>query len=272
MFISEKFVFLELHKTGCTHIRNVLAELVNGELVGKHNQASQDLFTRERVFLGSVRDPWEWYVSLWAFGCDNKGLLFRNVTREYKSFRGLGWRRNPYAAFLKFIHYTEPGKWMDTYRDVNDANAFRAWLRMMHDPNHIDGIGIDYSDCSVSRFVGLMTFRYLKLFCTKLEAQNKLERLSTFEQIKYYENKNCFIDYFIRNEGLEADLLFALEKFGTLISSDIKSKVMSQAKTNTSSREHGPGYYYDIESANLVAQRDRLIIEKFKYVSPILRT
>jgi hypothetical protein len=57
LFISEKIVFMELHKTGCTHIRNTLKTILDGDFVGKHNQASSDLFRRERIFLGSVRDP-----------------------------------------------------------------------------------------------------------------------------------------------------------------------------------------------------------------------
>ncbi|PSO70695.1 MAG: hypothetical protein BRC42_09380 [Cyanobacteria bacterium QS_1_48_34] len=73
MFVSEKVVFVELHKTGCIHIRNALKEVLGGEFVGKHNQVSSDLFTKGKIFLGSIRHPWEWYISLWAFGCDNQG-------------------------------------------------------------------------------------------------------------------------------------------------------------------------------------------------------
>jgi len=42
-------------------------------------------------------------------------------------------------------------------------------------------------------------------------------------------------------------------------------------KTNTSSRKHGPEYYYDRKSEDLIAEREKLIIEKFGYVAPSLR-
>src|SRR5690349_15515950 len=44
MFVSDRIVFLELQKTGCTHIRNLLKEIVGGRLVMRHNQAPAELF------------------------------------------------------------------------------------------------------------------------------------------------------------------------------------------------------------------------------------
>src|SRR5690349_15399636 len=80
MFVSDRIVFLELQKTGCTHIRNLLKEIVGGRLVMRHNQAPADLFTGDRFFLGSVRDPWDWHVSLWAYCCDGRGDLYSNLS------------------------------------------------------------------------------------------------------------------------------------------------------------------------------------------------
>ena len=217
MFISNDFVFLELHKTGCSHIRNILKELLSGDLVGGHNQANSNLFSEGRTFLGSIRDPWEWYTSLWAYGCDNKGGVFYSVTREIDT-KCLSSRSR------------SPQKWKDTYKDVNDAEAFRAWLYMMHDTKHLMDIGEGYGASSVSRTAGLLTFRYLKLFCTKRGDSKKLDYLSTFDQIKSYENEFCFIDRFIRKESLESDLFRALEDFSVGISNDRKSEILSRKK------------------------------------------
>ena len=251
MFVTDRFVYLELHKTGCTHIRDILHDLLDGEFRGKHNQVTPDLFTGEKVFLGSIRDPWDWYTSLWGFGCDGKGGVFGNVTNENHS-------RNPQA-------------WKSTYSNINEATAFRKWLRMMHDEEYMADIGEGYSTCSVSQVAGLMTYRYLVLLCTKSSELKNLQRLSTMDQIINYENENCFIDHFVRNESLEVDLLRGLEQHGVEIESNVKSAVLSKPKSNTSSRTHGPEYYYDLDSENLVARRERLIIEKFGYVSPSSR-
>src|SRR6476619_6662167 len=95
MFISDRIVFLELQKTGCTHIRDLLRELVGGQLVGKHNQARRRLFIEGKSFLGSIRDPWDWHVSLWAFGCQGKGSVHISVTVDGLRIKGRGWTRNP---------------------------------------------------------------------------------------------------------------------------------------------------------------------------------
>jgi hypothetical protein len=94
MFVSDRLVYLELHKTGCSHIRSLLNEILPGELRPIHLQAPHDLFTAGRMFLGSVRSPWSWYTSLWGFGCDSKGGVFGSVTRSRGSIRGLGWAGN----------------------------------------------------------------------------------------------------------------------------------------------------------------------------------
>jgi len=274
MFISKKFVFMELHKTGCTHIRHLLNELIDGELVGGHNQASSNLFDEERVFLGSIRDPWDWYTSLWAYGCDNKGSVFNSTTKVRPlKFESLNWKNNTYSTFLSLIsnRAKHPQKWLETYADVNDAEAFRAWLSMMQNPRYFIDIREGYAASPISRSAGLLTFRYLKLFCTKSGDSRNLNALSSFKKIKDYESTFCFIDRFIRNENLEYDLFQILEDFSAGISDEKKTNILLREKRNTSSKKHGTEYYYDKKSENLVAKRERLIIERFNYLRPSLR-
>jgi len=273
MFISPKIVYVELHKTGCTHIRNLLKQLLGGEFVGKHNQATADLFREGRFFLGSIRDPWEWYTSLWAYGCDSKGAVFHEVTKNKQSIRGLGWKTNPLAATHRMISLIsrDPQKWRNTYADVNDASAFRTWLKMMHDPRHFLDIGEGYGALPMSRLAGLLTFRYIKLHCTKEHEQDSLRGISSYPELKEFEQSQCFIDRFIKNEELAHDLIQSLRDFGITVSNGAESEIRSRPKTNTSSRNHGPEYYYDSDSEGLVAERERLIIEKFGYSGPSQR-
>ncbi len=271
MFVSDKVVFIELHKTGCTHIRDLLGDLVGGEFAGKHNQVDSDLFSGNRVFLGSVRDPWEWYISLWAYGCDRKGIVFGNVTKGGVRIRGHGWKADPYQAFRELLA-TRPNnnskKWRRTYQDVKDAGAFREWLCMMHDEQYWSDFGEGYGRSSLSRIAGLFTFRYMKLFSCKDGEPDGLDRVSSFDQLAQHERKNCFIDHFIRNENLESDLFVALERSGFEIPGEVKAEILARSRTNTSSRKHGPGYYYDAETEHLVFDRDKLVVEKFGYVAP----
>jgi hypothetical protein len=273
MFISDKIVFLELQKTGCTHIRDLLGELVGGQLVGKHNQASPRLFTEGRVFLGSVRDPWDWYVSLWGFGCHRKGTVFGNVIKDGIKFRGRHWSTHPFSAFHELLQ-SRPNRlahqWRRTYQDVNDPGAFREWLHMMHDKAFRPDVE-GYAQSRAGQVTGYLTYSYLKLFACKKGNTDALNAITTSDQLVEYEARNCFIDHFIRNDHLESDLLAALKSAGFAVSAATESKVLSRPRTNTSSRKRNLDYYYDASSAQLIDYWDRLVVEKFGYSMPSVR-
>ena len=274
MFVSEKIVFMELQKTGCTHIRNLLMEIVGGKFVERHIQADPRLFDGDRTFLGSVRDPWDWHVSLWAYGCDNRGDFFSNVTTTGIRLRNRGWKAHPVSLLIEVLE-SRPNwhakQWKRTFRDANDAGAFREWLHMLHDEAYWRDVGEGYWRYGLNRFAGLLTYRYMKIFtCRKGELDN-LRSISTPEQLAAHEREHCFIDYFIRNERLESDLLDALQAMKVEIPDEVAAGMRSRPRTNTSSKRHGPGYYYDAETEKLVGDRDRLIVDKFGYLAPSAR-
>lgn len=267
MFVSDRFVYLELHKTGCTHIRNILKELLHGELLGKHNQVSQEILNG-RIALGSVRNPWVWYTSLWAYGCDHKGAVFNNVTRITE----LDWRRNPCQALLRWFANRDrnPQAWLDTYQDINDAQAFRTWLGMMHDGKYLRDMGGPYASSHIKHVAGLMTYRYLNLFCSLADDQRTPLNLACPGEVEAYAAEHGFIQHFIRNESLETDLFQALASHGVEVPAETREALLRRPKTNTSSRQHGPQYYYDAESAALVAEREQLIVKTFGYSAPLV--
>ena len=241
MFVSDKFIFLELHKTGTTYISGVLKALVGGEHVLKHNPARPDQL-RGKVVLGSIRDPWDWYVSLWAYGSDGRGSLHNRIMRNSK------------AVELQ-----------SAYTDSKDAAAFREWLRMMHDPAQRRFFSRSYAKSSAADFVGFMTFRYLQLFCRK--RKQKMPEFSSAAEIARYEEERCLVDHFIRNEDLSASLYRVLELTGVRVP-EIRRTELFPARANASSRKKGTSHYYDEASAKLVEQSEWLIIDKFGYRPP----
>ncbi|MGD1910904.1 MAG: hypothetical protein ACFB2X_08630 [Rivularia sp. (in: cyanobacteria)] len=265
MFVSEKIVFIQLQKTGCTHIAKLLSNLLEGRHIGKHNRATPELFTNQRSFLGSIRDPWEWYVSLWAYGCDKKGRIYQRVTKRKGDLRGREWSNNPldaaYSLLNDFSRNTD--RWKRSYSDVNDASGFRDWLYMIHDKSYWNDFGEGYGSCPTTKFAGLLTYRYLKLFC-----RDNFNHILSFSDLKEFEKSNCYIDHFIRNENLEEDLVRALNLCGINISETQKNTIYYSSKTNTSSKKNKISYYYDNEMINLVNDRERFIIDKFVYTSP----
>ena len=265
MFVSGNVVFIELHKTGCTHIGKLLSSLMEGRQIGKHNPATPELFRDRRYFLGSIRNPWEWYVSLWSYGCDKKGGLYESVTRGRGTLRGLGWRSNPWGAALVLAAdlSREPDTWKQCYADVHDASQFRNWLYMMHDKSYWPHFGEGYASSRLKTFAGFLTFRYLKLFCRR-----DLKEVRSFRALRDFAGTNCYIDHFIRNERLEEDLIGALDSCGVRLSENQRDRIRSSGRTNASSRKQNASYYYDDDTIALVYERERFIVDKFGYVPP----
>lgn len=246
MFISRNLVFIELHKTGCTHIGKLLAQLVGGQQISKHNPPPAALLQSGRRFIGSIRNPWEWYLSLWAFGCGKQGSVYEHTSGA----RG----GNPSGRARD---------WQRSYADVHDAAAFRDWLHMMHDENYWNDYGEGYGASSLNRFAGLLTYRYMYLFCRFTNAG-----FSSIESLKAYEMQNCYINHFIRTEHLEEDLLRTLGLIGLVITDDQRKTVYAVKKTNASAKRKATASYYDDDTVQLVRDREQLIIDRFSYSFP----
>jgi hypothetical protein len=84
MIVTDQFVFLHLHKSGGTFILKFLQEHeLSARMIGYHlPYAELPAGYRERPVLGSVRNPWSYYVSWYTFqsGMDNPNPLFRVVS------------------------------------------------------------------------------------------------------------------------------------------------------------------------------------------------
>src|SRR4051812_35017204 len=96
MFVSDRLIYIQMQKTASTHIARVLAEVVGGEQHQQHIRLRGD--RDGRLVVVSVRSPWDWYVSLWAYGCRGGGG--RSGVRErltepppgYGEIAGAAWK------------------------------------------------------------------------------------------------------------------------------------------------------------------------------------
>lgn len=70
MFVNDKFVYIHLPKTGGSFISTFLKEHVGGEYQqtshNKHVKA-RSINKKNRFEFGSIRNPWDWYVSFYEF-------------------------------------------------------------------------------------------------------------------------------------------------------------------------------------------------------------
>jgi hypothetical protein len=57
MFLAERLIYLQLQKTGSTHVAEMLGRCIAGRQIGKHTLLT-DYRTR-RYVAGSIRKPWQ---------------------------------------------------------------------------------------------------------------------------------------------------------------------------------------------------------------------
>ncbi len=86
MVFGDKYVFLELARTGSTYARYILKLIPNSFSVGKkHNNYNSLTKAQKQEFdsknkIGTVRNPYEYYISLFAFCCEKRGGLYERIT------------------------------------------------------------------------------------------------------------------------------------------------------------------------------------------------
>ncbi len=276
MFVAQRLVYLEMQKTGGTHIGRLLERYADGRTDGKHNRLTADY--AGRFVIGSIRNPWDWYISLWAYGVSGKGAV-RNRTVSGVDFNyyhrmlpkemGKNWL-TPGELFVSVYHdaIKPVANWRRTYENTEDPKLFRAWLRMLLDYQRRFDINEGWGFSPLCRHSGLMTYRYFRLF-TLGDQIFRDRRLRNYEGISAFDRECNLSHGMIKTESLEEDFIRILAESGSSLSEDQKEEIRNKnaGKTNVSERKPAV-YYYDDETIALVAERERYLIEKYDYLAP----
>lgn len=268
MFKCAEFIYIQMQKTASSHIAEVLMQLFDGQIIGKHNCASAKQIKITPYFIASMRNPWDWYLSLWTFGVGGRGGLWARLTRKNSLDLLRKIRQDPKNISQHWVNFLrkDTKKWQGVYQNRDDIATFRQWLALIHNPDNATELGEGYGSSDLSHQVGFMTYRYLYLHCC-LNPQSQYSDLNNFTALKNFDAKYCYIDYFIRQENLESNFLAAIKPIKSLSKAE-KSLIRNAKKTNVSVRKYQLADYYDPESIDLVLQHDRLLVEKFNYSPP----
>lgn len=271
MFESNELIYIQMPKTACTHTAVLLSRILAGQTFSKHKPATPEQLASGKYFVSSIRNPWDWYLSLWTFGVAGKGSIKKRLTtRAIRRALDLTvkYPRSGGRELLREL-FKNVQIWQGLYTDQDDVNAFRKWLQLVHDPRYSRALGEGYGDSPIARFCGFMTYRYLRLCCRNVYTLYDDSELASYEDVVRFEQDNCYIDYFIRQESLEDDLCRVLERI-TPLTPEQRTIIVGAKKTNTSNRRRSVVDYYDRESVRIVYERDRLLIEKYGYSPPAI--
>jgi len=236
-----------------------------------HGRLPASILNSDRLISGSVRNPWDWYVSVWAYGCDGEGVLYNRLTGSRK-IPGHGYRKSFFSGLSNCLHeLCRPRRpWRETYTDSSSPVLFRRWLTALLDPGRSRGLGENYGRSSLNRFAGFYTYRYCYLFHRTLEHLHD-GTIHNRETLREADEKLNIIQHMLQTEKLTAGILELFESAGISLDIDIREKILKLDRTNPSSRNKDYSFYYDRETSDLVGQRDTLIVEKYGYSPPEIK-
>ncbi len=274
MFIADRLIYLDLHKTGGTQIQQLLAATVGGEQSAQHQRLPPEL--RDAYVIGSVRNPWDWYVSLWAYGCAGRGWLFLRLARRqpalwrpFHAGRTLRRARRRPVPRSPLPRRRRAQAWRACYANSGDPALFRAWLARVLDPAYRVDLGEGYARSAVWRAAGLMTYRYLRLYSRDLGPLASARGPADLDALRAFAVEHTLLRAVVRTERLDDDLIAALDGAGYRLSPGQRALIRERARDRANRSAHrAAAEYYDPASARLVAERERLLIERYGYRPP----
>lgn len=250
------FCYLDVQKTGSTFISKMLRAYSIHPLLasGKHRtieapdkndqflQANTNLtvsaptggiYRPNCFYFNSVRNPFDYYASLYNYGCDGRGRLAVMLRKS-----GLG---NMYDG-------SEP--------------SFFAWVEYVLDPCNAANCNEMYGKTCASA-VGFLTFRFLRLSVSSPGL--KLDGLRTMDEACALYRDFNICSTTLRQESLSADLqrLFATELRQHVLENAC-DEVLEKERANISRSGVASGETLANSAlAQRVIDRDRLIFDEF---------
>lgn len=272
MFINDRIIYLHMQKTGGTHISKLLKSHLDGEVTLKHGQLRGS--PGDRLVFGSVRNPWDWYVSIWTYGCQGDGIVPGRLKMPFPQIGYLFIRESLFhpekwvqAAKKIPLHARKDHTyWQRLFSCVDDPQLFREWLRSILSASGKVLLTAEYPHVPMRHVAGYMTFEFLRLFLEFKHWPRLSRSISSMTDINEAYERHGIGNRFIRIESLERDVAEILNELEVAIDqTDLKG-----ARTNASRRHPSASYYYDDETIELVRNEERFLIERFGYEPPIV--
>jgi hypothetical protein len=254
MIEYEKFIYLDVYKTGSTHIASLLKSTVRGKPVRRIRHAPLTAgrpFSRKggKLVFATVRNPWDWYVSYWAYSLSEDKAFYQHVLKASG------------ADIAKKL-----------YDKSNPKESFGLWMRAIHDPVFLSKATENnrLSTSGLADLLGLYSYRFMRVTTPYPAIFLRRFFMPNMDRAIAWQKRWAFYDVVFKSENLDADFRAFVrdngERLGFVNNAvDILDNENATHK-NTSERVLASYRdYYDDELRDIVARRDRLIIDLFDY-------
>ncbi|MGV3550374.1 hypothetical protein [Rhizobium sp.] len=255
MIEYEKFIYLDMYKTGSTYVDSLLRKLIKGKPLRRTRHAPITkgrpfFWKRGKYAFATVRNPWDWYVSMWAYSIKQPNVLF---FRDVRTVLGPEGSKKLFDA-------------------ENPKESFAVWLRALADPAFLNSvmIGHPYSKTSLNKFLGFYSYRFMRVTTPHPALAMGWWNIRNMDHAIRHQKRWALYDQVFKSETLTEEFSqFVLEnrkRFGFRHNAERILAENAPTPKNTSNRTLSTYRdYYTDELRELVASRDRLIIELFGY-------
>jgi tetratricopeptide (TPR) repeat protein len=233
MIVTERFVFIHMHKTGGQFVNEIIKRCIPEHwIVGYHFPRAEVPPGAENLpLVGMVRNPWDWYVSWYAFnrkpGTNNQ--LFHVVSN--------GGSENFKTTVMNLVNLGSDRPESEAQRD--------ELIRLL--PDSLDGNrGVGLTRDSIRNLAGSDEGYYSWLF----------DRMLGLE---------CDDRVFVgRFENLGPDFLDIMARLSVRELESLRRELGRHERKNISRHTHY-SHFYDDELEALVAEKEARLIGKFGY-------
>ena len=233
MIITERFVFIHMHKTGGQTLNDIIKRCIpKHQVIGYHYPSKEvpaDSATLPLV--GIVRNPWDWYISWYTF---NNGSKLRNPLFAIVSNNG---QANLNTTISNLINLGSDTALSQQHR--------QQLIQVLPDTlEHNRGVGLTKDD--IRNFSDNHTGYYSWMFQRMLGD---------------YASDQIHIGKF---ENLQQDFLKIMHNLAVDQAPSMQQELNKQERKNASQHSHY-SHYYDASVQSLVAEKEGQLIDNFNY-------
>jgi hypothetical protein len=265
MIVTDKFVFIHLHKSGGTFVNEVIQRLFPcSQHIGYHYTLRMLPSEYSHLpILGVVRNPWDFYVSYYAFQksliAQSEAKLATLSSEEVESLANNNIdSRNGIDILFELLSdngnldFTETttnllnlshcGQKFDHILEMMPRELGRRTKFSPHQRLGFRGMNLTRDDLATMRDTGIGLYGFL---------------------FKHMYGKGEGI-YFAQRKTLRQDIITFLTSIGIELNEQETEYILNAKPKNSSQRDRYPEYYTPALK-NLVRDRDAFIIDKFNF-------
>jgi len=263
MIKNKDFIYLDLEKTACSHIRKlILKYFEDAQDTNKHKVLCSKDDIKNKTIIGSVRHPYDWYVSHYLYGFHKGGAIRHSFKRKFKNhiinmslldLYKIGFP--PLKKFYKNESKDEFKKWLFSIMS-NKSKYFFNKYNYQKKESYFHSNSFRYHQIPNQK-IGLFTHHFLNMYFINYSTLHP----NDFCKVNEYSVSGLLPEHFIKVENLESDFYKVFSMFNTSLNiEDLKKQKKTNALSNYKISD-----YLDEECKTLIRQKDNYIFELFDY-------